>query len=97
MPDPPALLVTEEPENGIYPQAIEIVMQALQAVRDCQVLVATQSPLVLANVELPDVLATRVDHETGAVTVVRGDLHPRLADWRGDLDLGTLFATGVFE
>ncbi|MGW7213589.1 methylation-associated defense system AAA family ATPase MAD3 [Streptomyces collinus] len=97
MPDPPALLVTEEPENGIYPQAIEIVMQALQAVRDCQVLVATQSPLVLANVELPDVLATRVDHDTGAVTVVRGDLHPRLADWRGDLDLGTLFATGVFE
>ncbi|WP_098023488.1 AAA family ATPase [Streptomyces sp. st115] len=97
MPDPPALLVTEEPENGIYPQAIEIVTQALQAVRDCQVLVATQSPLVLANVELPDVLATRVDYATGAVTVVRGDRHPRLADWRGDLDLGTLFATGVFE
>ncbi|MGW1780445.1 methylation-associated defense system AAA family ATPase MAD3 [Streptomyces sp. NPDC002143] len=96
-PDPPALLVTEEPENGIYPQAIQIVMQALQAVRDSQVLVATQSPLVLANVELSEVLATRVDHDTGAVTVVRGDRHPRLADWRGDLDLGTLFATGVFE
>jgi energy-coupling factor transporter ATP-binding protein EcfA2 len=97
LPDMPALLLTEEPENGIYPQAIEIVMQALQAVRDSQVLVATQSPLVLANVELPDVLAARVDQDTGAATVVRGDWHPRLVDWRGDLDLGTLFATGVFE
>ncbi|MET8842197.1 AAA family ATPase [Streptomyces rubiginosohelvolus] len=96
----PALLLTEEPENGIYPQAIEIVMQALRNVRGSQVLVATQSPLVLANVELTDVLATRMDPATGAVTVVRGDRHPRMADWRAgldDLDLGTLFATGVFE
>ncbi|MGW6013721.1 methylation-associated defense system AAA family ATPase MAD3 [Streptomyces sp. NPDC055210] len=100
LPRTPALLLTEEPENGIYPQAIEIVMQALRNVRGSQVLVATQSPLVLANVELPDVLATRMDPATGAVTVVRGDQHPRMADWRAgldDLDLGTLFATGVFE
>ncbi|KOG33539.1 methylation-associated defense system AAA family ATPase MAD3 [Streptomyces resistomycificus] len=96
----PALLVTEEPENGIYPQAIEIVMQALRTVRGSQVLVASQSPLVLAQADLADVLATRMDPETGAVTVVRGDHHPRMADWRAgldDLDLGTLFATGVFE
>ncbi|MCV2459429.1 AAA family ATPase [Streptomyces sp. ICN988] len=96
----PALLVTEEPENGIYPQAIEIVMQALRSVRGSQVLVASQSPLVLAQADLADVLATRMDPATGAVTVVRGDHHPRMADWRAgldDLDLGTLFATGVFE
>ncbi|MCZ4509347.1 AAA family ATPase [Streptomyces sp. ActVer] len=100
LPRTPALLLTEEPENGIYPQAIEIVMQALRNVRGSQVLVATQSPLVLANVGLADVLATRMDPATGAVTVVRGDQHPRMADWRAgldDLDLGTLFATGVFE
>ncbi|MEU6306961.1 methylation-associated defense system AAA family ATPase MAD3 [Streptomyces chartreusis] len=96
----PPLLVTEEPENGIYPQAIEIVMRALRTVPDSQILVATQSPLVLSQVDLADVLATRMDTETGAVTVVRGDHHPRLADWRAgldDLDLGTLFAAGVFE
>ncbi|MFE4370978.1 AAA family ATPase [Streptomyces sp. NPDC056835] len=100
LPRTPALLLTEEPENGIYPKAIEIVMQALRNVRGSQVLVATQSPLVLANVGLADVLATRMDPATGAVTVVRGDQHPRMADWRAgldDLDLGTLFATGVFE
>lgn len=100
LPSTPALLVTEEPENGIYPQAIEIVMQALRNVRGSQVLVASQSPLVLAQVDLADVLATRMDPDTGAVTVVRGDHHPRMADWRAGLDgldLGTLFATGVFE
>ncbi|WEV25842.1 AAA family ATPase [Streptomyces sp. 71268] len=100
LPRIPALLVTEEPENGIYPQAIEIVMQALRTVRGSQVLVASQSPLVLAQANLADVLATRMDPDTGAVTVVRGDHHPRMADWRAgldDLDLGTLFATGVFE
>ncbi|MYT21755.1 AAA family ATPase [Streptomyces sp. SID7760] len=100
LPRTPALLVTEEPENGIYPQAIEVVMQSLRTVRGSQVLVATQSPLVLAQVSLADVLATRMDPATGAVTVVRGDQHPRMADWHADLDeldLGTLFATGVFE
>ncbi|MFD3451726.1 AAA family ATPase [Streptomyces sp. NPDC058691] len=100
LPRTPAMLLTEEPENGIYPQAIEIVMQALRNVRGSQILVATQSPLVLAQVGLADVLATRMDPSTGAVTVVRGDKHPRMADWHAgldDLDLGTLFATGVFE
>lgn len=75
-------------------------MQALRNVRGSQVLVATQSPLVLAQVGLAEVLATRMDPSTGAVTVVRGDQHPRMADWHAgldDLDLGTLFATGVFE
>jgi hypothetical protein len=31
----------------------------------------------------------------GATAIVPGDKHPRLKDWQGALDLGTLFAAGV--
>jgi len=29
--------------------------------------------------------------------VIPGDQHPRLVNWKGAIDLGSLFATGVFE
>jgi hypothetical protein len=31
----------------------------------------------------------------GETCIVRGDLHPELRDWKGGVDLGTLFASGV--
>ena len=92
----PQLLVTEEPENGIHPQAIETVLGSLQAVRGSQVWISTHSPIVLARTELADVLAARLQDD-GAADVVHGDAHPRLRDWRGSLDLGSLFASGVLS
>jgi len=51
---------------------------------------------VLAQTELRDILATRLA-EDGSVSVVRGDRHPRLREWQGEVDLGTLFAAGVLS
>jgi hypothetical protein len=31
------------------------------------------------------------------VDVIAGDRHPRLRDWRGSIDLGSLFASGVLS
>lgn len=93
---PPALLVIEEPEDGIYPKGIDSVLDALQAVPGSQVLVATQSPLVVARVGPAKVLAVRAGPD-GASTVVRGDEHPSIVHWHGEVDLGTLFAGGIFE
>jgi predicted ATPase len=92
----PLLLVTEEPENGIHPRAIETVVQSLSAIEGTQVWVSTHSPIVLADTALDDVLATRLDGD-GAVSVVPGARHPRLRDWQGTVDLGTLFAAGVLS
>ena len=92
----PRLLVTEEPENGIHPRAIETVVQSLSALPDSQVWVSTQSPLVLADVDLDQVLAARLDAD-GSVTVIPGREHPQLRDWHGSIDLGTLFAAGVLS
>lgn len=92
----PELLVTEEPENGIHPRAIETVVQSLSTIAGTQVWVSTHSPIVLADTALDDVLAARLDDD-GAVTVVPGTRHPRLRDWQGTVDLGTLFAAGVLS
>ncbi|SCL38812.1 Predicted ATPase [Micromonospora pallida] len=90
----PALIVTEEPENGIHPRAIETVMQSLSSLYEAQVWVSTHSPIALAHTDLADVLVARLNTDDG-VSVVRGNRHPRLVDWRGSLDVGSLFAAGV--
>lgn len=94
--DAPRLLVVEEPENSVHPQGIETVMQSLRSLYDRQVWVSTHSPVVLATTKLSELLITRLAR-SGAVSVIPGEQHPRLASWKGAIDLGSLFATGVFE
>lgn len=92
----PNVLIVEEPETGIHPQAIETVVDSLRSLYDRQVWISTQSPVVLAETDLADVLAARLDDD-GAVQVIPGDEHPRLRDWQGGIDVGSLFASGVLS
>jgi hypothetical protein len=32
---------------------------------------------------------------SGAVSIISGDKHPALKNWRGEVDLSTLYAAGV--
>ncbi len=89
-----SVYLIDEPENGIHPLAIETMYQSLSSVYDSQVLLATHSPVILAVAQPQDVLCFGKTPE-GAVDVVRGNEHPRLSDWKGEVDLGTLFASGV--
>ncbi|MCK1791936.1 ATPase [Pseudomonas koreensis] len=91
---PPSILVTEEPENGIHPRAIEAVLQSLSSMYDSQVWVSSHSPVVLASANLDQLLCARLVNE-GSVEMVAGTDHPRLQEWRGGIDLGSLFAAGV--
>jgi predicted ATPase len=92
----PPLLVVEEPENSIHPQAIDTIMQSLRSLYGQQVWLSTHSPVVLADARVSELVITRLDR-SGAVTVIPGNEHPRLAKWKGAIDLGSLFASGVFE
>ena len=85
----------EEPENGIHPRAVETVYQSLSSVYGAQVLCASHSPVVLGLASAADLLCFAKEPSTGATDIVRGDDHPRLRNWKGTLDLGSLFATGV--
>jgi hypothetical protein len=84
----PTLLVTEEPENGIHPRAIEAVLQSLSSMYDSQVWI------VLAHTALEHILCARLA-PNGAAEIISGLKHPRLKDWHGTIDLGSLFAAGV--
>jgi predicted ATPase len=92
----PGLIFLEELENGIHPRAIEIVLQSLSSVYDSQVWVSTHSPVVLAHTDLASVIVMSTSKENG-VKAIPGNEHPRLKDWRGSIDLGSLFAAGVLS
>ena len=84
----------EEPENGIHPRAVETVFQSLSSVYDAQMLLATHSPVILSIVEADKVLCFKKTPE-GATDIILGSEHPALKTWRGETNLGVLFAGGV--
>jgi energy-coupling factor transporter ATP-binding protein EcfA2 len=91
---PDRIFLVEEPENGIHPQAVETVFQALSNTDDCQILCATHSPVFLSLAVPAQILCFARTGE-GATDIVRGDQHPRLAQWKRESDLGTIFAAGL--
>jgi predicted ATPase len=91
--DTDALYLIEEPENGIHPQAIEAVHEALSTSRRSQVIVATHSPVFLGIVSPRDLLC--FSHDGLETSVVPGTAHPVLQNWDRTVDLSTLFAVGV--
>ncbi len=94
LPDFSGVYLIEEPENGIHPKAVETVFQSLSSVYNAQILLATHSPVILSMVEPRNVLCF-AKTDTGQTDIIRGDEHPALKSWRGDTDLGVLYAGGV--
>jgi predicted ATPase len=84
----------EEPENGIHPSAVETLFQSLSSVYGAQILLATHSPVILSLANADKVLCFKKT-ATGATDIVLGNEHPALRDWKGETNLGTLFAGGV--
>jgi len=94
LPDVSGIFLIEEPENGIHPRAVETVFQSLSSFYDAQVLLATHSPVVL-SIALPEQVLCFGKTEEGATDIILGSDHPNLRNWRGETNLGVLFAAGV--
>ena len=94
LPNNQEVYLIEEVENGIHPRAIEAVFESLSSVYDGQVLLATHSPLIVGLTK-PEQVLCFAKNPSGATSIVRGSEHPKLKDWRGQVDLGTLYAAGV--
>lgn len=94
IPDFSGIYLIEEPENGIHPRAIETAFQSLSSVYGAHILLATHSPVILSVADPADVLCFAKTAE-GATDIVRGTEHPALKHWRGETNLGVLFAGGV--
>jgi len=94
LPEFGGVYLVEEPENGIHPRAVETVLQSLSSVYDAQMLLATHSNVILSVAEAADVLCF-ARTPSGGTDIVLGSEHPALRDWRGDPNLGVVFAGGV--
>lgn len=89
-----SVYLIEEPENGVHPRAVEAVFQSLSSVYTGQVLLATHSPLILGLAK-PEQILCFATTSRGATDIVSGKDHPALRDWRGQINLGILYASGV--
>jgi len=96
LPDNANIYLIEEPENGVHPRAIEAIYQSLTSVYKGQVLVTTHSP-VLLSISKPNEVLCFSRKTDGEAQILRGDQHPSLKYWKGNPNLGVVFASGVLE
>lgn len=69
-PNPPPIIIIDEPELGLHPTAIVIIAELIQAAaKQTQIIVATQSPALIDQFEIEDIIV--VNHEKGASTFQR--------------------------
>ena len=92
-PEPPATIIFDEPELGLHPYAITLLGSLLDsAAEDMQVIVATQSPHLLDEFSVDDLIV--VELENGASTFRRlGE--SQFGVWLKDFSVGELWEKNV--
>ncbi|MBR9856237.1 MAG: AAA family ATPase [Gammaproteobacteria bacterium] len=92
-PDPPATIIIDEPELGLHPAAIVILAELIQqAATRTQVIVATQSPALLDQFAVEDIVV--VKRKDGASTFERLN-EQDYASWLESYSLGELWIKNV--
>jgi predicted ATPase len=92
-PEPPALILLDEPELGLHPYAIRLLAEMLDAAsRRAQVLLATQSVTLLNHFSPADVLVAEND---GIETTFTRLDEAVLAQWLQQYSLGELWEKNV--
>ena len=90
----PSVILLDEPELGLHPYAITLLASLLkQAAVTSQIIVATQSPLLLDHFEPEDVFVA--DRVNSATTLRRLD-GEKLSVWLEDYSLGQLWEKNEF-
>ncbi len=90
----PSMMVLDEPELGLHPYAVTLLASLLkQASVDGQIIVATQSPVLLDHFEPEDVL---VADRVGGATTLRRLEGEKFSGWLEDYSLGQLWEKNQF-
>lgn len=90
----PSVILLDEPELGLHPYAITILSSVIKSVSvDTQVLLATQSSMLLDQFEPEDILVA--DRVNGGTRLRRVDSQ-RLQSWLGRYSLGQLWEKNEF-
>jgi predicted ATPase len=93
LPGVQGVYLVEEPEVGVHPTAIETIIQSLSSVYEGQVLITSHSPIVLSMPRPDQLLCFQKTHD--ATTILPGNEHPLLKQWKSGVNLSDLFAAGV--
>ena len=93
LPMEPAVYLVEEPENGVHPLALEIILRSLSSIPGAQTLLATHSPLVIQQCGVKPLLC--FNRDANGTHVTPGSEHEKLKNWDGIPDLGIVFAAGI--
>jgi predicted ATPase len=96
-PNPPSLTCVEEIENGLHPQALEMLVERIREASDrTQFLIATHSPALVDRL-YPDEFVVCERHEDGssAIPAISTEKVRRIVAASEDLPLGELWFSGV--
>lgn len=92
-PEPPALILLDEPELGLHPFALKILAEMIEAAASkSQIILATQSVTLLNNFSLKDVVV--VEHDNTKSSFKRLD-ETALTHWLEEFNLGELWESNV--
>lgn len=90
----PSVVLVDEPELGLHPYAIEMIASLIRhASTSTQVIVSTQSSLLLDHFDPEDVL---VANRVGSATEITRLEPTKLSDWLKDYSLGQLWEKNEF-
>ncbi|HXC32687.1 MAG TPA: AAA family ATPase [Verrucomicrobiae bacterium] len=91
----PSVVLVDEPELGLHPYAIGMLASLIRhASTDTQVIVSTQSSLLLDHFDPDDVL---VANRAGSATEIARLEPAQLSEWREDYSLGQLWEKNEFK
>ncbi|MDZ4764508.1 MAG: AAA family ATPase [Chloroflexota bacterium] len=95
LPDPPPLIAIDEPEIGLHPKMMAILVELLkEASERTQVIVTTHSPELLNDLTLENIIL--VEKENGITTLKRPNT-AHLEKWLERYSLGRLWTFGKLE
>ena len=90
----PSIILLDEPELGLHPYAISMLASMVKsASTETQIIISTQSPLLLDRFEPEDILVTEL--EDGVTTLTRLQSSD-LEEWLEDYSLGQLWEKNHF-
>lgn len=97
-PNPPKVIIIDEPELGLHPSAVEKLAGLLRKVSaKSQVILATQSIQLVNNFEPEDIIVVDRDRENRQSIFTRADEipHVQLQDWLEEYGLGEIWFKGL--
>lgn len=94
-PDPPSMIIIDEPELGLHPSAIVILAELIQmAAIKTQIIIATQSPMFIDQFSLENIVVSKFENGTSQFSRLKEEDYN---EWLEDYTIGELWTKNVIS